>query len=192
MRTLRPLDGLRGVAILLVVLRHYGLQTFPGGGIVGVDLFFVLSGFLITSLLLAEHRASGAIDLGHFYLRRALRLYPALYAMLALFLIVSAATGGRDGSSLGRAFVGAGFGSVYVYNWAAAAQVHLPAALGPLWTLSIEEQFYLVWPLVLLLVLRRRIPAGPARRSGSPSRSSRCGCSGRCCSTTSGSARCTS
>jgi peptidoglycan/LPS O-acetylase OafA/YrhL len=160
------LDGLRGIAILLVLIRHYALQTFPGGGIIGVDLFFVLSGFLITSLLLVEHDTSGRISLGRFYIRRALRLYPALYAMLALFIIAVLVTGGTVAPT-GRAFIGAGFGSVYVYNWAAAAHVALPDALGPLWTLSIEEQFYLVWPLVLLIVLGRwvrptRLAAGLA------------------------------
>ena len=135
----KALDGLRGVAIGVVIVHHFWFGKFPGGGIIGVDLFFGLSGFLITSLLLAEHNASGRISLRRFYARRALRLYPALYAMLAAYLVFMAAGGGGT-SSLGDALKGAGYVSVY----------------GPLWTLSVEEQFYFLWPLTLLLLLRFR------------------------------------
>jgi len=158
----RALDGLRGVAIALVVLRHYWPGTFPGGGIVGVDLFFGLSGFLITSLLLGEHAASGRISLRRFYVRRALRLYPALYAMLALYLLFVVFGDARTPTH--EALVGAGYVSVYGFNWAKAASVNLPVELGPLWTLSVEEQFYLFWPLALILLLRVvRSPRGLVR-----------------------------
>lgn len=153
----KALDGLRGAAIGVVIVHHFWQGRFPGGGVVGVDLFFGLSGFLITSLLLAEHDGSGRISLRRFYLRRALRLYPALYAMLAAYLVFMAAGGGGT-SSLGDALEGAGFVSVYVFNWAKAAGVRLPTELGPLWTLSVEEQFYFLWPLALLLLLRLRRP----------------------------------
>ena len=151
----KALDGLRGVAIGVVIVHHFWFGKFPGGGIIGVDLFFGLSGFLITSLLLAEHNASGRISLRRFYARRALRLYPALYAMLAAYLVFMAAGGGGT-SSLGDALKGAGYVSVYVFNWAKAAGARLPTELGPLWTLSVEEQFYFLWPLTLLLLLRFR------------------------------------
>ena len=151
----KALDGLRGVAIGIVIVHHFWFAKFPGGGIIGVDLFFGLSGFLITSLMLAEHRASGRISLRRFYARRALRLYPALYVMLAAYLVFMAAGGGGT-SSLGDALKGAGYVSVYAFNWAKAAGARLPTELGPLWTLSVEEQFYLLWPLTLLLLLRFR------------------------------------
>src|SRR5262247_1092311 len=87
----KALDGVRGLAILLVLLHHFAMQRF-GGGFVGVDLFFVLSGFLITSLLLEEWRATGTVSLGAFYARRALRLLPALVVVLLVFVLVSAST----------------------------------------------------------------------------------------------------
>lgn len=155
----KALDGLRGVAIGVVLVHHFWFSRFPGGGIIGVDLFFGLSGFLITSLLLAEHRASGRISLRRFYARRALRLYPALYAMLAAYLVFMAAGGGGT-SSFRDALRGAGYVSAYVFNWAKAAGVNLPTELGPLWTLSVEEQFYFLWPVALLLLLRRRRSPG--------------------------------
>lgn len=158
----RALDGLRGIAIALVVLHHFWPGSFPGGGVVGVDLFFGLSGFLITSLLLAEHAASGRISLRRFYVRRALRLYPALYAMLGAYLLFVAFGDAR--TPLHDALVGAGYVSVYVFNWAKAASARLPIELGPLWTLSVEEQFYLFWPLTLIALLRFvRAPRSLAR-----------------------------
>ncbi|WP_457252395.1 acyltransferase family protein [Pedococcus sp. P5_B7] len=147
----RPaLDGLRGVAVLLVLAQHAGLPLFPQGGTVGVTLFFVLSGFLITSILRAEHDATGRIDFRGFYLRRARRLLPALALLLigvSAYLLVSH-------QSLLDVVLTAGYAS----NLAGAAGHNL-GNLVHTWTLSLEEQFYLLWPLLLPVVARRRRPA---------------------------------
>ena len=121
----------------------------------GVDLFFVLSGFLITTLLLDEQRLrAGAVSLGSFYRRRALRLLPALMVLLAVFAAVAAAM-----ADARKAVVGAAAGLGYVMNHALAVghAEEVPTALQHLWSLSAEEQFYLVWPLVLLGFFRGRV-----------------------------------
>jgi len=144
------LDGLRGIAILLVLACHFTGE--PLGGAYGVDLFFVLSGFLITTLLLEEHSVSGRIGLGGFYMRRARRLLPALGAMLICFLVYNAIMG-HD--ALGTvADYGLYFGNIYF------VVTHQPdtTGLGHLWSLAEEEQFYLLWPLLLLLVVRAKRP----------------------------------
>ena len=149
----RPaLDGLRGVAIALVVAFHaFGR---PRGGTLGVDLFFVLSGFLITALLLEEHETTGRIDVRRFYLRRARRLLPALAVLLASFLLVGVAAAAA-GSFQPRIFVGIGAAVTYSSNIVVAASPSaVPAGLVHLWSLAAEEQFYLVWPLVVVLLLR--------------------------------------
>jgi peptidoglycan/LPS O-acetylase OafA/YrhL len=150
------LDGVRGGAILCVLFHHFGL--LPGGSL-GVDAFFVLSGFLITSLLLHEWDATGTISLRLFYLRRALRLLPALGALLvpllvfALFLLAS---GQSTVHQLRPLLQGIGFGAFYVANLAKAADLQL-ASLAHLWSLAEEEQFYFLWPVALAICLRRRV-----------------------------------
>jgi peptidoglycan/LPS O-acetylase OafA/YrhL len=142
------LDGIRAIAILLVL----GLHAFnlPPGGATGVDLFFVLSGFLITTLLLEERAATGGIALRSFYLRRARRLFPALAVFLAFHLAV---TGFRGGNALGPVAVGA----FYMTNIAiATGHPSLVTGLGRLWSLAQEEQFYLLWPWLLLLFAKSR------------------------------------
>ncbi len=144
----RPwLDGLRGLAILAVLAFHLGLLP---GGFLGVDLFFVLSGFLITSLLVEEWERRGSISLKRFYLRRALRLLPALFAvLLACFVGIAI----FQPSQL-RAYCREMLVTVcYVANWPTLHQVPQPR-LGHTWSLSLEEQFYLVWPLLLYGLLR--------------------------------------
>lgn len=148
----RPeLDGLRGIAILLVVLIH----TFgwPKGGLLGVDIFFTLSGFLITTLLLEEWGAHGSISLGQFYLRRYFRLFPALAVLVVSYvLFVLAFSHGNEAMRLR----GAGFGITYTSNWVMAFNHPYPELeIGHLWTLAVEEQFYLVWPVLLVLFLKR-------------------------------------
>jgi peptidoglycan/LPS O-acetylase OafA/YrhL len=143
----RPaLDGLRGVAILLVVACHAG-RGLTGAGIEGVMVFFVLSGFLITSLLLEEH-AHSPISLRAFYLRRARRLFPALAVVVVLVLVLGLwlETGVGGGDLVSIVF--------YVSNW---YQVGHPTinALSQTWSLAIEEQFYLVWPILLMVAMRR-------------------------------------
>jgi peptidoglycan/LPS O-acetylase OafA/YrhL len=154
------LDGLRGVAILLVLACHADPPPLPGG-FVGVDLFFVLSGFLITSLLLRERRLSGRISLRRFYVRRALRLLPALYALVSVCLIYTYFE--RSPKQFSDALVVARAVVLYFYNWHAYVVRSLQTVpmFGHLWSLSIEEQFYFIWPILLILLLKlgfRRIP----------------------------------
>jgi peptidoglycan/LPS O-acetylase OafA/YrhL len=153
---LKALDGLRGFAVLLVVLSHFLPNDAPGG-FLGVDLFFVLSGFLITSLLVAEWGATGRIALGNFWVRRARRLLPALLVVLAAVGLVGVFTASRsEMHQLGLDGLASLF---YVANWRfiAAGQSYVMefvvTAVSPLrhmWSLAIEEQFYLLWPLVAL------------------------------------------
>jgi peptidoglycan/LPS O-acetylase OafA/YrhL len=152
----RPaLDGVRGIAILLVIGWHaYGK---PSGGFLGVDLFFVLSGFLITSLLLQEWDLRGSISLPHFYFRRALRLLPALVVVVACYVLLSVAQyvhGNHDASEFREALGGALFGVLYISNIVQATGHLLPGGIGHLWSLATEEQFYLLWPLALYGALR--------------------------------------
>jgi len=148
---LPSLDGLRGIAISLVVAQHY--FGYPPGGLAGVDLFFVLSGFLITTLLLEEAVERGGVSLGAFYARRARRLLPALFAMLAVYLAVLGVQG-RDGLRT-VALGGLYFGNV-VQAWNLAPVRH--SALLQLWSLAEEEQFYVLWPLALLVIWKSRRP----------------------------------
>jgi peptidoglycan/LPS O-acetylase OafA/YrhL len=144
------LDGLRGIAIVAVVLHHWHVPGFIGGYL-GVDLFFVLSGFLITALLLQELGESGRVDLRNFYVRRTLRLLPALVVLLVIF-------GGymllRSSPEVWRARRDAIVSVLFYFanwRWALAPTEH--DVLGPLlhtWSLSVEEQFYLFWPPLLL------------------------------------------
>jgi peptidoglycan/LPS O-acetylase OafA/YrhL len=144
------LDGLRGIAILLVLAAHS--NDFLPGGRLGVDLFFVLSGFLITSLLLQEWGREGSISLGAFYRRRALRLFPALYGMLLVYAVFVGVVAEQTGWE--RSVV---YGGLYVYNVAHGWLGHTGVGIDHLWTLAAEEQFYLVWPPLLVLALRRSI-----------------------------------
>jgi peptidoglycan/LPS O-acetylase OafA/YrhL len=147
------LDGLRGVAIAIVVAYHY--WNWPRGGWLGVDLFFVLSGFLITTLLLEEHAAKGRIQFREFYLRRGRRLFPALAVLLGTYLVINAA---RRTDALGLvAHWGFYTANVYEAFWPGTA-VHL-IGLNHLWSLAQEEQFYLLWPAALLVVAKLRRPA---------------------------------
>jgi peptidoglycan/LPS O-acetylase OafA/YrhL len=144
----RPaLDGVRALAIAPVVALHaFG---WPREGSLGVELFFVLSGFLITTLLLEERVATGTISVGGFYRRRAARLVPGLVLMLVVYAIV--ARGAHAWALL--------FGLTYTTNLANLVNTNaIPWSLGHLWSLAQEEQFYLVWP-PLLLVLTRARPA---------------------------------
>ncbi len=145
------LDGLRGFAVLIVMYFHADARNLSGG-FIGVDLFFVLSGFLITALLLQEYDRRGSVNLKHFYLRRALRLGPALLLMLAVFCLGSLLflEWEQARRHLGEALVAL----FYMANWARAFDFYPTDFLGHTWSLSIEEQFYLLWPLTLLLAIR--------------------------------------
>ncbi len=153
----RPaLDGFRAVAIVLVLLHHTGAFLWPSAadwllpsGFLGVDLFFVLSGFLITTLLL-ERRGRERRPILTFYARRILRLFPALLVLLAVMLVYSLLAD-QDVGVLGQTSLVV---VTYTMNWAEVAGVHLSHYLTHLWSLAVEEQFYLVWPLVLYGGLR--------------------------------------
>ncbi len=152
----RPeLDGLRGISILLVYIHHLYRPLMPGGSF-GVDVFFVLSGFLITSLLVQEWNGKGSISLKDFYIRRVLRLMPAL---ITLILIIGGfALIFLDKTRAIATFQGIGIALSYASNWFFAFgyfSAHNP--LGITWSLAIEEQFYLTWPLSLSLVLRYKL-----------------------------------
>ena len=152
-----PLDGVRAFAVTAVILFH-ATPSWAVGGYFGVDVFFVLSGYLITTLLLAEWRGSGGIGLRSFWARRARRLLPALFLMLAVVGLVAIALPQVLGSP---GLLGDTVATVaYVANWHFVAvhadyfaTVSNPSPLLHTWTLAIEEQFYLVWPLVLLGLL---------------------------------------
>lgn len=144
------LDGLRGVAVLLVVTAH----AFPHGpfqgGVLGVDLFFVLSGYLITSLLLDEWRHGGAVSLSRFYGRRARRLLPALALLLVAFFLFEEARG-HPWHGVGSAILGGG----YLMNLVEAVGFTPDPHLTHLWSLAQEEQFYIIWPGLLVVLLAR-------------------------------------
>jgi peptidoglycan/LPS O-acetylase OafA/YrhL len=154
----RPeLDGLRGVAILLVVLIH--ATGWPPGGLLGVDIFFTLSGFLITTLLLEEWQAYGSVSLRSFYLRRYFRLFPALAAFILCYVLFVALIAQGDQPLRLRS---AAFGVTYLSNWVMAFdRPFAEGEIGHLWSLSVEEQFYLLWPVVLIALLKLRL--SPAR-----------------------------
>lgn len=147
------LDGMRAVSILLVMGVHAQLPHVQGG-VVGVDVFFVLSGFLITSLLIGEWEKRGKVSLSNFYARRALRLFPALGVaiVLALFIIAIGRSFGQGTSTL----TGLPLVVFYLGDFARAfGPLTELGLLGVTWSLAIEEQFYLIWPFVFLLVMPR-------------------------------------
>lgn len=148
------LDGVRAVAISLVVLWH--AFTWPPGGFLGVHIFFVLSGFLITTLLVQEWDGNGSISLSHFYVRRALRLAPALAVLLVTYSAIQAARAALDPGALdlSTALRGVLASAFYVSNVVQASGLVLGVPVSHLWSLATEEQFYLLWPLLLLGALR--------------------------------------
>jgi len=160
------LDGIRAIAVLAVLLYHSGVAAVPGG-FLGVDVFFVLSGFLISTLLLQEIERTSAVSFGQFYLRRARRLLPALLATLALSSVLVLVFA-RDAAAQFRTDAVASM--AYVTNWWYVVQdlsyfevMGRPPMLQHLWSLAVEEQFYLLWPLCLVLLYRWRGRPGVGR-----------------------------
>ena len=151
----RPsLDGLRCISILMVLVLHLpGHENILPGGFLGVEIFFVISGFLITSLVVEEFEKTGKIDLRGFYMRRVLRLAPALVAVLLFTGLVAFLAGsfnavGLNGLRLSSAIL-------YFSNWVRAFEGEPGPVwfLAHFWSLSIEEQFYLIWPVSLVFLL---------------------------------------
>ena len=161
---LRGLDGLRALAVVAVLLYHSldvdGLPSVlrPTGGFLGVEVFFVISGYLITALILDEHDGAGGVGLVSFWKRRARRLLPALYLLLAGVVVMAALFAHDAFDNLRAEILGAVF---YVTNWLLIFQdqsyfdtTGRPSLLRHLWSLAIEEQFYIVWPVVVVGGLR--------------------------------------
>jgi peptidoglycan/LPS O-acetylase OafA/YrhL len=151
------LDGIRAIAVLAVIAYHLNFGWAPGG-LLGVQVFFVLSGYLITDLLVSEHRRTGGIGLARFWVRRARRLFPALFVMM--FVVVAVATL-FDRGQLSALRSDTLPGIFYMSNWwfifqhvSYFAKFGPPSPFGHLWSLAIEEQFYLLWPLVVLAGFR--------------------------------------
>ncbi|MBX3313445.1 MAG: acyltransferase [Actinobacteria bacterium] len=169
-RHLRVLDGLRGAAVLLVVAYHSTYLTFPWGprilpgGFVGVDVFFALSGFLITRKLATDLLRRDGIDLGDFAVRRARRLVPVLVVFVVATVAFVAALGDlpkvwpSDDTDWHTTWQSAAGALTYTSNWMQAAGWPFMSQLSHTWSLAIEGQYYLVWPFVLLALHRVRAP----------------------------------
>ncbi|MEZ5164957.1 MAG: acyltransferase [Acidimicrobiales bacterium] len=156
------LDGLRGIAVAAVIVNHLpilvpSLGLEYSGGFLGVDLFFALSGFLITAILLREISGTGRVAFGGFFRRRAARLLPALAVFGVAFFVYGTISGLDDGQLRSNLLAIA----LYYFNWQVAADFFgIVKGLGHLWSLSVEEQFYLVWPFVVA-ALSRLLPRRP-------------------------------
>ena len=157
------IEGLRGIAVLLVVLYHAGVPGFAGG-FVGVDVFFALSGYLITGILVAEIEATGRLDFARFYARRARRLLPAMSVLLVVVAAVALAFYSPVGQQqiATTALATAAYASNFYFASGATDYLAADAETNPLlhtWSLAVEEQFYLLWPVIVfvgLIGLKRR------------------------------------
>ena len=151
------IDGLRALAVIAVMFYHLGFSWIPGG-FLGVDLFFVISGFVITSALVSRLRTRGSIEAGHFYLARIRRLLPALAVMLTVVLLASMLFGAIGALGITARTGGAAAlinANTYLWLFDVGGYFDTTSDLNPLlhtWSLSVEEQFYLVWPLLVLVV----------------------------------------
>lgn len=156
------LDGLRCLAILPVIWHHATPRLLPGvlgKGAVGVDLFFALSGFLITTLLLRERRTRGRIGLSAFYARRSLRIFPLYYLVLGAYALRALQT--QASSPVARHFLhGLAYHATYTANWFLDYAVPHPVMFAFSWSLCVEEQFYWVWPGLVALLPQRWLLGG--------------------------------
>ena len=162
-RYLPSIDSLRALAVLAVIIYHIDVNYLPGG-FLGVDLFFVLSGYLISSLIIKEYKKTGTLNLYNFYMRRARRLLPAVYFMITVCLVFMVLF---NGVLLRKSHLDAVFGYIYSSNWwyifhkldyfdSFGAQ----SPFKHLWSLAIEEQFYMFFPLIFLIFNRRKKEEG--------------------------------
>lgn len=149
----RDLDGIRALAVLAVLASHTEAKIFSGGWM-GVDMFFVLSGFLITTLLLVEHDRTGSVALGKFYGRRALRLYPALLLVLIVGVFFYKTLGDR-GTLAGYGET-ASISAFYLQDFFYGFGHQSFGNMGHTWSLAVEEQFYLCWPPLMYWLMRHR------------------------------------
>lgn len=155
------LDGLRAISVMIVAISHAGFTSIPGG--FGVSVFFFLSGFLITTLLLGEHAKTGTIDIRQFYIRRFLRLMPPLLVTLAVaygLFFLGVIDGAVSWAGLAsQVFYFANYFSIFMDGGN-----HIPAGTGVLWSLAVEEHFYIIFPVLMLVLLQkskdRRLIAG--------------------------------
>ena len=157
------LDGMRALAVAAVMVYHAN-HAWLSGGFLGVEVFFVISGYLITLLLIGEHERTGRVDLGKFWMRRARRLLPAVITMMSALAVYMALfkrqpQGRTRGDFLGGVFYGSNWYQIFVGQGYTSGEAFVP--LRHLWSLAVEEQFYLLWPLIMtgiLLLGRRRLP----------------------------------
>lgn len=151
------LDGLRALAVMAVIVYHANKQWL-GGGFLGVEVFFVISGYLITLLLIAERERTGTVSFGQFWFRRARRLLPALFTMF-LVLITYVAFFERDylGTLRGDVIAGVSYVANWFQIWTGSSYTSSAefAPLRHLWSLAVEEQFYIVWPVLMFVMLQR-------------------------------------
>lgn len=154
----RHIDGLRAISVLSVIFYHFGSSTFSGG-YVGVDVFFVISGFLITRLILNEIDDTGDFNFKRFYIRRMRRLFPALLATLACSLVCAIVLFSPEQfQAFGKSLAAAIFSVSNILFWSESGYFDADSHLKPLlhtWSLSVEEQFYLFWPAMLWLFTRK-------------------------------------
>ncbi|MBV8891184.1 acyltransferase family protein [Bradyrhizobium sp.] len=155
----REVDGIRSLAVLLVVLFHLNIHGF-GGGFVGVDVFFVISGYLITKIILEELSASGGrFDYSGFFIRRAKRIFPALYVtLMASFCLAALVVRPKDLEDFSGSILSALTGLSNVFFWLQSGYFDVGAGQKPAlhtWSLSVEAQFYLIWPIVMVWLVHR-------------------------------------
>lgn len=141
---IRELDGLRAISIMLVLAAHL---NYLANGAIGVDIFFVISGYLITSVLLNEFSRTGKISIVSFYYRRVLRIVPAFAVLLACY--VAAIAFGASPETKAQQYLAALFAATYTMNWARVLGQG-SGIIGHTWSLAVEEQFYLIWPVILI------------------------------------------
>jgi len=144
------LDGLRAVAVMMVFMSHSGVALLGGG--IGVDIFFTISGFIITRLLLREICETGTISIMNFYKRRIVRLWPPLFALLLCFLVFEIVSGVTSQEWNSRGFLAIVAVAASALNYARAFELGSGGLLGHTWSLAVEEQFYLIWPAALLVL----------------------------------------
>ena len=158
------LDGWRALAIVAVLIFHLRPETLPGG-FIGVDVFFVISGFLITTLLVRELNKNGKVDLPRFWVRRARRLLPALFTVVTISTVAAFFAGGDLLVGIGRHILGA---LTFSNNWVEISvgadyfEAATPNLFMNFWSLAVEEQFYLLWPLLAILIMAF-LPRGRSR-----------------------------